>query len=313
MTSESSATVAQNPLELVGNTPLVSLASLRTRGATVYGKLESQNPGGSVKDRICRSMILAAEAEGRLGPGSVIVEPTSGNTGIGLAWLAAARGYKCILTMPESMSPERVQLLQAYGARVELTPADGGMAAAIIRAEELLAELGERGFMPQQFENPANPEAHRQTTGPELLAAIQYQNLNVAAFVAGVGTGGTITGVGETLKGALDEVSIVAVEPSKSPVLSGGKPGPHGIQGIGAGFIPAILNTDIIDRIELVDDEDAIATQKALARKAGILAGISAGANVTAALRVAETLPDDAAVITVICDTGERYLSLDLF
>lgn len=306
--------VVQSPIDLVGNTPLISLAKLCKKGsATVYAKLENQNPGGSVKDRICRNMIRVAEAEGRLHPGSVIVEPTSGNTGIGLAWISAARGYKCILTMPESMSPERVQLLQAYGAQVELTPHDGGMGAAIIRAEEILKAQGENGFMPQQFENPANPDAHRLTTGPEILQAAKASKLSISAFVAGVGTGGTITGVGETLKAHDPKIKIVAVEPAKSAILSGGKPGDHGIQGIGAGFIPKVLNTNIIDAIELLDTEEAIATQRRLAREAGIFAGISAGANVTAALRVAASMPENTTVVTIICDTGERYLSLDLF
>ena len=306
--------VVQSPIELVGNTALLSLAKLGKKdSATVYAKLENRNPGGSVKDRICRNMIRVAEAEGKLKSGAVIVEPTSGNTGIGLAWIAAAKGYKCILTMPESMSPERVQLLQAYGAQVELTPHEGGMGAAIIRAEEILAEQGSNGFMPQQFENPANPDAHRQTTGPEILAAAAAQNLQLAAFVAGVGTGGTITGVGEVLKAKDAGINIVAVEPANSPILSGGKPGDHKIQGIGAGFIPKVLNTAIIDTIELIEDGEAVQMQRRLAREAGLFVGISAGANVAAALRVAEKLPENRAVITVICDTGERYLSLDLF
>ncbi|XP_060085177.1 cysteine synthase-like [Ylistrum balloti] len=306
--------IISSSIDLVGKTPLLDLGPLNNKGcAHVYAKLESHNPGGSVKDRICRSMILAAEAKGNLQPDSIIIEPTSGNTGIGLAWLAAARGYECILTMPESMSPERIQLLQAFGATVELTPHEGGMGSAIIRAEELLAHYGERAFMPQQFENPANPEAHRLTTGPEILQASQELGLEITAFVAGVGTGGTLTGVGETLRQQQENVTIVAVEPTKSPVLSGGKPGNHNIQGIGAGFIPKILNLDLIDRIELVDDQEAIDMQRRLAREVGIFAGISAGANVVAALEVATDLPADTAVITIICDTGERYLSLDLF
>ncbi len=303
-----------SPVELVGNTPLLSLGRMNLRsGARVYAKLESHNPGGSVKDRICWNMIRTAEQDGRFQPGGVIVEPTSGNTGIGLAWIAASRGYKCILTMPESMSPERVKLLQAYGADVKLTPHDGGMGAAILKAEEILAELGDRGFMPQQFENPANPQMHRETTGPEILAATSEQGLKLAAFVAGVGTGGTITGTGDVLRNALPDIRIVAVEPDASPVLSGGKPGPHNIQGIGAGFIPAVLDTTLIDRIERITDDEAVDAQRRLAREAGIFAGISAGANAAAALKVAAELPDDTVVVTVACDTGERYLSLDLF
>lgn len=306
--------LASSPVDLVGNTPLVSLARLcQPGGATVYGKLESNNPGGSVKDRICWNMIRTAEAEGRLKPGSVIIEPTSGNTGIGLAWIAAARGYSCILTLPESMSPERVKLLRAYGATVELTPHEGGMAAAIIRAEEILATYGEAGFMPQQFENPANPAMHRMTTGPEIVAQVNELGRPLAAFVAAVGTGGTLTGVGRTLRESGIDAKIVAVEPKASPVLSGGKPGPHNIQGIGAGFIPSVLDVSLIDAIELVDDAEAVATQRRLAREAGIFCGISAGANVAAALRVAASLPADTVVVTIICDTGERYLSLDLF
>lgn len=304
---------AESPVELIGRTPLLSLSPLSTRGARVYGKLENQNPGGSVKDRICWNMIRAAESDGHLKPGAVVVEPTSGNTGIGLSWIAAARGYRCVLTMPESMSPERVKLLRAYGADVVLTPHEGGMGASIIKAEEVVAEQGDRGFMPQQFENPANPQIHRETTGPEIVAAAGELDARIGAFVAGVGTGGTITGAGGVVKEAFPEARIVAVEPSASPVLSGGKPGPHNIQGIGAGFIPAVLDTDRIESIELVDDEEAVATQRRIAREVGMFVGISAGANVAAALRVASDLPEDVIVVTVLCDTGERYLSLDLF
>lgn len=258
-------------------------------------------------------MVLAAEAAGKLRPGAVLVEPTSGNTGIGLAWIAAARGYRCILTMPESMSPERVKLLRGYGAEVVLTPHEGGMGAAILKAEELVDRFGPDGFMPQQFENPANPQAHRETTGPEIVAQAAALGRPVSAFVAGVGTGGTITGCGEVLKANDRQTRIVAVEPRSSAVLSGQKPGPHRIQGIGAGFIPRVLNTDVIDSIELVDDNEAIEFQRRLARESGLFVGISAGANVAAALRVAARMPADSIVVTVLCDTGERYLSLDLF
>ncbi len=308
------ATTYRSPLDLVGRTPLVSVGRLQPGvGAEVWAKLESRNPGGSVKDRICRGMVLAAEREGKLKPGAVLVEPTSGNTGIGLAWISAARGYRCILTMPESMSPERVKLLRGYGAEVVLTPHEGGMGAAILKAEELVERFGEDGFMPQQFENQANPRAHRETTGPELLAQAAELGRPISALVAGVGTGGTITGCGEVLKAHDVQTRIVAVEPRASAVLSGQKPGPHRIQGIGAGFIPRVLNTDIIDQIELVDDLEAIEYQRRLAREAGLFVGISAGANVAAALRIAARMPADSVVVTFLCDTGERYLSLDLF
>lgn len=308
------AATSQSPIDLVGSTPLVSVGRLQPGiGAEVWAKLESSNPGGSVKDRICRSMVLSAEREGKLKPGAVLVEPTSGNTGIGLAWIAAARGYRCILTMPESMSPERVKLLRSYGAEVVLTPHEGGMGAAILKAEELVDRFGDDGFMPQQFENPANPQAHRDTTGPEIVAQAAALGRPISAFVAGVGTGGTITGCGEVLKAHDRQIRIVAVEPRSSAVLSGQKPGPHRIQGIGAGFIPRVLNLGVIDSIELVDDNEAIEFQRRLARESGLFVGISAGANVAAALRVAARMPADSIVVTVLCDTGERYLSLDLF
>ncbi len=290
-------------LKFFGHTPLVQLQ--RIGGGALYGKLESRNPGGSVKDRIAWAMIKAAEKEGRLRPGGVLVEPTSGNTGIGLALVAAARGYRLILTMPETMSRERRALLSLYGAELVLTPGAEGMGGAIRAAGELLAANPDY-FMPQQFENPANPQVHRETTAQEILAQMD----RIDAFVAGVGTGGTITGVGEVLKEKNPNVRIIAVEPAGSPVLSGGKPGPHKIQGIGAGFIPKVLNRAIIDGVIPVKDEDAYAMAKELARKEGLLVGISAGAAVAAARQVAEEMGPGARIVVMLPDTGERYLSL---
>ena len=299
--------MASSVLELIGNTPLVRLNRLPRRGsAVVLAKLESVNPGGSVKDRIALAMIEEAERRGGLKPGATIVEPTSGNTGIGLAMVAAVKGYRLILTMPEDMSQERRRLLERFGAEIHLTPAIEGMTGAVHAAQELLAQHPEF-FMPQQFQNPANPEIHRRTTALEILDATGGR---VDAFVAGVGTGGTLTGVGEVLKEKLPGVRVVAVEPSRSPVLSGGKARPHGIQGIGASFVPGVLNQKIIDEIIQVSDEDAAATAKRLTREEGLLVGISAGAAAFAACLVAERLGPERVVVTVLPDTGERYLSV---
>lgn len=304
------AKLHESVLTTIGNTPLVKISKL-TEGldATVAGKMESQNPCGSVKDRIALSMIEAAEEAGKLRPGGVIIEPTSGNTGIGLAFVGAAKGYRVILAMPDSMSVERRNLLAMLGAEVVLTPGVEGMSGAICRAEELLrATPG--AFMPQQFENPANPAVHRRTTAEEIWADTEGR---VDVFVAGVGTGGTITGVGEVLKERKPGAKVIAVEPTASPVLSGGKPGSHKIQGIGAGFVPRVVNTEIFDEVITVTNEDAARTAVALARKEGILCGISAGANVWASLQVAGR-PESKGklIVTVICDTGERYLTVPL-
>jgi cysteine synthase A len=304
------AAVADSVLDLIGNTPLVRLSRMTpTGGASILAKVEARNPGGSVKDRIARSMIEDAERRGALRPGSTLVEPTSGNTGIGLAMVAAVKGYRLILTMPDDMSLERRRLLARLGAELVLTPAIEGMTGAVHAAQELCRT--HPGYvMLQQFENPANPEAHRRTTALEILDATAGR---LDAFVAGVGTGGTITGVGEVLRERLGaRVRIVAVEPSRSPVLSGGKARVHGIQGIGASFVPGILNRAVIDEIVQVKDEDAKATALRLAREEGLLVGISAGANVWAALGVAERLGSGRTVVTVLCDTGERYLSVPL-
>lgn len=299
---------AETVLDLIGNTPMVRLQRLPAAGgAEVWAKLERSNPAGSVKDRIAKSMIEAAEEAGLLGPGGVIVEPTSGNTGIGLAMVAAVKGYRLILIMPEGVSAERSALIRAYGAEVRLTPGKMGMKGAIAEAEELARRDGY--FMPLQFSNPANPEVHRRTTAAEILAQVG----RLDAFVAGVGTGGTITGVGEILKDALPGVEIVAVEPAGSPVLSGGSPGKHKIQGIGAGFVPDVLNTAVIDRIVQVSDQDAAETARRLAREEGILAGISSGAAAWAAIQVAAHLGKEKVVVTLLPDTGERYLSTGLF
>ena len=301
------ARLVSSVLELIGDTPLVSLRRLvKPTWATVLGKLESLNPGGSVKDRIALAMIEEAEGQGRLKPGDTIVEPTSGNTGVGLAMVAAVKGYRLILTMPEDMSVERRTLLQRYGSELLLTPAAEGMTGAVYAAEELVRK-NPHYFMPQQFLNPSNPEIHRQRTAKEILEATGGQ---LEAFVAGVGTVGTVTGVGEVLRRERPEILIVAVEPARSPVLQGGKFRPHAIQGIGASFIPSVLNTKIYDEIIGVRDEEALAITQRLSREEGLLVGISSGANVFAALRIAERLGRGKTVVTMLCDTGERYLSV---
>ncbi|MBQ4214584.1 MAG: cysteine synthase A [Ruminococcus sp.] len=299
--------------DLIGNTPLLELENYgeyQNLGAKIFGKLEYFNPAGSVKDRIAKAMIDDAEAKGVLKPDSVIIEPTSGNTGIGLAAVAAARGYKVILTMPETMSVERRNLLKAYGAQVVLTPGVNGMKGAIQKAQELAAE-NENSFIPSQFTNAANPSAHRSTTGPEIWNDTDGK---VDIFVAGVGTGGTVSGVGEYLKSQNPDVKIVAVEPAGSPVLSGEKPGPHKIQGIGAGFVPETLNTDVYDEIIRVENEDAFKTGRILAKKEGLLVGISSGAAVWAAAQLAKRPENKGKIIVALLpDTGERYLSTPMF
>ncbi len=296
--------------QLIGNTPLVRLNRLSKPGAaTIYAKVESFNPGGSVKDRICLNMINEAERQGKLKPGGTIVEPTSGNTGIGLALVAAVRGYKLILVMPESMSMERASLLSSYGAQLVLTAAWEGMKGSIKEAEAIIAQ-NPTYFMPDQFSNPANPAMHRMTTAPEILDALDGK---VDAFVAAVGTGGTITGCGEVIKERNPAAKVVAVEPAGSPVLSGGDPGPHKIQGIGAGFVPKVLNRKLLDRVITVTDDEAYQTAKLLAKKEGLLVGISAGANVFAAQKVAEELGPGKNVVTILCDTGERYISIEKY
>jgi cysteine synthase A len=298
-------------LKLIGNTPLVKINRLTGQGdAEVWAKMEGYNPGGSVKDRIAFFMIETAEKEGKLNPGGTIIEPTSGNTGIGLAMVAAVKGYKLVLTMPETMSLERRQLLQAYGAELVLTEGKKGMKGAVDRAEEIHRENPSFYFMPQQFENSSNPEIHRKTTAVEIL-----NDLGGApdGFVAGVGTGGTITGVGEVLKERNPRVWIAAIEPAASPVLSGGKPGPHKIAGIGAGFVPGVLNTKIYDEVIQVADDEAAEMARIMAKKEGILCGISSGAAMWAALRVAGKLGSGKRVVVILPDRGERYLSTGLF
>ena len=278
------------------------------RSAQVYAKLESFNPMHSVKDRVALSMIEAAERDGRLRPGMYVVEPTSGNTGIGLAMVCAAKGYRLVITMPETMSVERRRLMAAFGAEVVLTPGKEGMIGAISRAEEMVRS-DEKAFMPQQFKNPANPDAHQRITAEEILADLP----DLDAFVSAVGTGGTITGVGRALKERKCDVELVAVEPSSSPVLSGGKPGPHRIQGIGAGFVPDTCDLSLIDHVLQVDDMEAMEHARELARNEGILCGISSGAALCGALNVAKELGPDAKVVVLLADTGERYLSTELF
>ncbi|MCP9456466.1 MAG: cysteine synthase A [Nitrospira sp.] len=296
--------------ELIGRTPLVRLNKLsKPDSATIYGKVEFFNPAGSVKDRICLNMINEAERQGKLKPGGTIIEPTSGNTGIGLALIAAVRGYKLILVMPESMSMERASLLSSYGAQLVLTPAWEGMKGSIKEAESILAQ-NPSYFMPDQFSNPANPAMHRMTTAVEIWDALDGQ---IDAFVAAVGTGGTITGCGEVFKEKNPTIQVIAVEPATSAVLSGGEPGPHKIQGIGAGFIPKVLNRKILDRVITVTDDEAYQTAKLLAKKEGLLVGISAGANVFAAQKVADELGPGKNVVTILCDTGERYISIEKY
>ncbi|HBT20803.1 MAG TPA: cysteine synthase A [Peptococcaceae bacterium] len=298
----------ESVVDLIGNTPLVRLKHFSDpkRGLNIFAKLEMFNPGGSVKDRIAYSMLEAAEKQGILNKDTVIIEPTSGNTGIGLAMIAAAKGYRLIITMPETMSVERRNLLKMYGAEVVLTPGEEGMSGAIRKAEELSRQIP-NSFIPQQFSNPANPEIHRRTTAEEIWRDTSGQ---VDVFVAGVGTGGTITGVGEILKKRNPQVHIAAVEPAGSPVLSGGQPGSHRIQGIGAGFIPEILNMEILDEIIKVTDKEAVETARLLARKEGIFAGISSGAALHAAVKIAQRSESEGKQIVVLLpDTGERYLS----
>lgn len=305
--------IAQNLTELIGNTPLLELANYSRNkgvGAKIIAKLEYFNPLGSVKDRVGYAMIKDAEERGLINNDTLIVEPTSGNTGVGLAFVAAARGYKLILTMPDTMSVERRNLLKALGAELVLTPGAEGMKGAIKRAEEIIAE-NPNSFMPQQFENPANPEMHKKTTAEEIWRDTDGQ---VDIFIAGVGTGGTVTGVGEVLKARKPNVKIIAVEPFDSPVISGGKPGPHKIQGIGAGFIPSVLNTGILDSVAKVQNEEAFAAARDAAKYEGLLIGISSGAALHAATELAK-LPEnkDKTIVVLLPDTGERYLSTPLF
>ncbi|MFQ5952224.1 MAG: cysteine synthase A [Candidatus Omnitrophota bacterium] len=302
--------IAKNILELVGRTPMVRLNKIVEEGmAEILAKLESYNPAGSIKDRICLSMIEDAEKKGLLAKGSTIIEPTSGNTGIGLAMVSAVRGYKCILTMPETMSLERIYILKSYGAEAVLTPGVEGMTGAIKKAEELLKKTP-NSFMPQQFKNEANPKVHRDTTAREILDDVGKE---IDAFVAGVGTGGSITGVGEVLKAENPDIKIVAIEPKTSAVLSGGKPGPHKIQGIGAGFIPEVLNLEIINEVVQVDDDSAFKTARRLAQEEGLFVGISSGAAAWTALKVAKDLGKGKKVVVIFPDTGERYFSMERY
>ncbi|GBV73084.1 cysteine synthase A [Staphylococcus aureus] len=306
--------MAQKPVDnitqIIGGTPVVKLRNVvDDNAADVYVKLEYQNPGGSVKDRIALAMIEKAEREGKIKPGDTIVEPTSGNTGIGLAFVCAAKGYKAVFTMPETMSQERRNLLKAYGAELVLTPGSEAMKGAIKKAKELKEEHGY--FEPQQFENAANPEVHELTTGPELLQ--QFEGKTIDAFLAGVGTGGTLSGVGKVLKKEYPNIEIVAIEPEASPVLSGGEPGPHKLQGLGAGFIPGTLNTEIYDSIIKVGNDTAMEMSRRVAKEEGILAGISSGAAIYAAIQKAKELGKGKTVVTVLPSNGERYLSTPLY
>ena len=299
--------IADSVLDLIGNTPLVRLGRISpSGGATIFGKYEVFNPTASVKDRIAKSMVDTAEKAGSIKPGDTLVEPTSGNTGIGLAMVCAAKGYKLVLTMPSDMSLERRRLLERFGVRLVLTDAIEGMTGAIYAANQLAEKYGY--FMLQQFNNPANPEIHYKTTGPEIVRDI---GTSVDAFVAGVGTGGTISGVSRYLKENSSEAKIIAVEPSRAPVLQGGRGGLHGIQGIGASFIPGVLDLDLVDQVIGISDELAYETVNNLAAMEGLLVGISAGANVAAAIQIAQDLNESDKVVTMLCDTGERYLSLD--
>ncbi|MBT2754399.1 cysteine synthase A [Mesobacillus foraminis] len=302
-----------NIADLIGDTPLLKLSRLAPeKGAAVYLKLEFYNPSRSVKDRAAYNMIVTAEKEGKLKPGATIIEPTSGNTGIGLAMNAAARGYKAILVMPDTMTAERINILKAYGAEVVLTPGDEKMPGSIKKAQELLKEIP-GSFMPMQFENEANSDAHRKTTAKEIIEAMEELKMSLGAFVATAGTGGTITGTGEALKEKYPEVKVHVVEPAGSPVLSGGKPGKHKLVGTSPGFIPEILNQDVYDEIHNIEDEEAYNTVRRLAREEGVLVGPSSGAACFAAINVAKNLSPDQAVVCIVCDTGERYLSSDLF
>lgn len=302
--------IANSITDLIGQTPIVKLNRLPEKGsAEVYVKLEFQNPGGSVKDRIANAMIEAAEKDGVLKPGDTIIEPTSGNTGIGLAMVAAAKGYRAIFVMPDTMSLERRKLLQAYGAELVLTKGADGMKGAIQKADELAKEHGY--FIPQQFHNPANPDIHEKTTGPEIVDAFGKEGLD--AFISGVGTGGTVTGAGHVLRKNYPNIKIYALEPEESPVLSGGSPSPHKIQGIGAGFVPDTLDTKVYDGILKVTSEDALTTAREVAKKEGILVGISSGATIKAALDLAKELGEGKKVLAVVASNGERYLSTALY
>ncbi|GIO35041.1 MULTISPECIES: cysteine synthase A [Paenibacillus] len=307
------AKVVNNVTELIGSTPLVRLNRLVPEdSAEIYLKLEYQNPGASVKDRIAISIVEEAEKDGTLKPGGTIVEATSGNTGIGLAMVAAAKGYKAVIVMPETMSLERRNLLRAYGAELVLTPGAEGMNGAVKKAEEIVRE-NPGYFMAEQFKNPANVKIHRETTGPEIVEAIESIGGTLDAFVAGIGTGGTISGAGEVLKQRFPDIKIVAVEPAASPILAGGKPGPHKIQGLGANFIPDILNREIYDEIIHVENEEAFETARRVAKEEGVLAGISSGAAVSAALKVAKELGKGKRIVVIIPSNGERYLSTPLY
>ncbi|WIV19305.1 cysteine synthase A [Paenibacillus polygoni] len=307
------AKVVNNVTELIGGTPLVRLNRVVPEGsAEVYVKLEYQNPGSSVKDRIAISIIEDAEQSGRIKPGDTIVEATSGNTGIGLAMVAAAKGYRSIIVMPETMSLERRNLLRAYGAELVLTPGSEGMNGAVKKAEAIVEE-NSGYFMAEQFKNQSNVKIHRETTGPEIVEAIQSVGGSLDAFVAGIGTGGTITGAGEVLKESFPDIKIYAVEPAASPILAGGAPGPHKIQGIGANFVPEILNQDVYDEIIHIENEDAFETARQVAKEEGILAGISSGAAIRAALKVAKELGEGKRVVAIVPSNGERYLSTPLY